>query len=71
MSTTCENNNETILQEHVNYSLENFVSDVVSVTKKCVKIIFKTCNITKKITILFFKEINEEIIKDLILQKDM
>jgi len=59
-------NNETVLQEHVNYSLKEFVSDVVNITNKCVRIIFKTCTITKKYTILFLKDINNEIIKELI-----
>ena len=59
-----ENENETILQQQANYSLKEFVSDVFSVTNKCVKILFKICNITKKHTFLFLKDINNEIIKD-------
>tara|TARA_Y100000768_G_scaffold386045_1_gene373515 strand:- start:872 stop:1075 length:204 start_codon:yes stop_codon:yes gene_type:complete len=60
------NKNETILQVHANYTLKEFVSDVVNVTNKCVKILFKICNITKKYTFLFLKDINNEIIKDII-----
>jgi|TARA_B110000285_G_scaffold231293_1_gene299680 hypothetical protein len=58
------NQNETILQEDINDSLKEFVSNVVRVTNECVKILFKICNITKKHAFLFLKDINNEIIKD-------
>ena len=61
-----ENKNDSILQEPVNSNFSVFVKDAINITKKCVKLLFKICNITKKHTFLFLKDINNEIIKDII-----
>lgn len=72
MSTTCEKKIDTKNKFWSTIdNLKEFTTEACKITNYCVKIIFKACNITKKYSILYCKAINEEIIKDLILQKDM
>ena len=64
MSTTCEKK-----IDKAGGSIEafkEFTYKAYNITKKCVKIFFNFCNITKKHSIIFCKSINEEIIKDLL-----
>lgn len=60
------NENECILLKPVNNDFSVFVKDAINITKKCLNLLFKICNITKKHTFLFLKDINNEIIKDII-----